>query len=87
MFKGIDSKKVLITGAAQGIGLAVAKRFAEEGASVFIVDRVDTALMAKALEEIRRVAKHPEAFIDGYRADVSKEEAVDEAAPFSKRRD
>jgi glucose 1-dehydrogenase len=79
MFKGIDSKKVLVTGAAQGIGLAVAKRFAEEGASVFVVDRIDIALMAKALEEIRRVAKDPKAFIDGYQADVSKEEAVDEA--------
>ena len=41
MLKGIESKRVLVTGAAQGIGLAVAKRFAEEGASVFVVDRVD----------------------------------------------
>ena len=46
MLKGIESKNVLVTGAAQGIGFAVAKRFAEEGASVFIVDRVENAQMA-----------------------------------------
>ena len=76
MLKGIESKNVLVTGAAQGIGLAVAKRFAEEGASVFIVDRVETTQMASALEEIRSVAKNSKALIDGYRADVSKEAAV-----------
>jgi NAD(P)-dependent dehydrogenase (short-subunit alcohol dehydrogenase family) len=57
MVKGIESKNVLVTGAAQGIGFAVARRFAEEGASVFIVDRAETAQMAAALENIRSVAK------------------------------
>jgi|ERR1700733_10852170 len=79
MLKGIESKNVLVTGAAQGIGFAVAKRFAEEGASVFIVDRVETAQMAAALEKIRRVAKSHKALIAGHRADISNEAAVDEA--------
>ena len=79
MLKGIESKNVLVTGAAQGIGFAVAKRFAEEGASVFIVDRVETAQMAAALEMIRSVAKGRKALIAGHRADISDEAAVNEA--------
>src|ERR1700751_3675367 len=79
MLKGIESKNVLVTGAAQGIGFAVAKRFAEEGASVFVVDRVETAQMAAALEKIRSVAKSRKALIAGHRADISNEMAVDEA--------
>jgi len=79
MLKGIESKNVLVTGAAQGIGFAVAKRVAEEGASVFIVDRVETAQMAAALEKIRSVAKSRKALIAGHRADISDEVAVGEA--------
>jgi glucose 1-dehydrogenase len=36
--KGIDKKRVLVTGAAQGIGRAVAERFLSEGASVLLTD-------------------------------------------------
>src|ERR1700741_2518431 len=79
MLKGIESKNALVTGAAQGIGFAVAKRFAEEGASVFIVDRVENAQMAAALEKIRSVAKSRKALIAGHRADISDEAAVNEA--------
>jgi glucose 1-dehydrogenase len=79
MLKGIESKNVLVTGAAQGIEFAVARRFAEEGASVFIVDRVETAQMAAALEKIRTVAKSRKALIAGHRADIANEAAVDEA--------
>jgi glucose 1-dehydrogenase len=79
MVQGIESKNVLVTGAAQGIGFAVARRFAEEGASVFIVDRAETAQMAAALENIRSVAKNRKALIAGHQADISNEAAVDEA--------
>jgi glucose 1-dehydrogenase len=79
MLKGIESKNVLVTGAAQGIGLAVAKRFAEEGASVFIIDQVETAQMAAALEKIRSVATSRKALIAGHQADISNEVAVNEA--------
>lgn len=34
-------KRVLITGAARGIGYAIAKHFAEQGAELFLVDRRD----------------------------------------------
>lgn len=34
----MDDKKVLVTGAARGIGQAIALRFAEEGANLALCD-------------------------------------------------
>ena len=44
MEKRFEGKVVIITGAAGGIGLAAAKRFADEGARVTAVDLAGTAL-------------------------------------------
>src|SRR5215469_15333730 len=79
MFKEIESKNVLVTGAAQGIGLAVAKRFAAEGASVFIVDKVEPDLLRKALDEIRACSNRASALFDGCQADVAKEASIEQA--------
>ncbi len=42
--RGLEGKRVLITGGAQGIGAATAVRFMEEGARVFVLDCDDSAL-------------------------------------------
>jgi NAD(P)-dependent dehydrogenase (short-subunit alcohol dehydrogenase family) len=45
-----DGKAVLVTGAAKGIGKAVAALFAQRGARVALLDRDDAALQASARE-------------------------------------
>lgn len=41
----LTGKRILVTGAAQGIGLAMVRAFLDEGAGVFLIDR-DEALLA-----------------------------------------
>ncbi len=41
--RGLQGKRVLITGAAGGIGTATAARFLEEGARVVVLDRDEAA--------------------------------------------
>ena len=48
----LSGKVAIITGAAQGIGRAIATRLAEEGAKVAIAD-INDAVAAKTAEEIR----------------------------------
>jgi NAD(P)-dependent dehydrogenase (short-subunit alcohol dehydrogenase family) len=59
-----ENKVVVVTGGTTGIGLATAKAFAEEGASVFITGRRQEALDAAVREIGGKVT--------GVRADMSK---------------
>jgi glucose 1-dehydrogenase len=73
--RGLKGKRVLITGAATGIGRATAIRFAEEGASVAVNFIGDPEPAEALVEELTNI------FPDGGHvlapADVSDEDAVD----------
>jgi len=60
----LEGKIALVTGGTSGIGLATAKRFASEGAYVFITGRREAELAAAAKE----IGKN----VTGVRGDVSK---------------
>ena len=48
-FQSAEGKRVVITGAAQGIGLAIAETFLAEGASLFLIDRDGDLLANEAV--------------------------------------
>ncbi|MBB4566710.1 SDR family oxidoreductase [Rhizobium leucaenae] len=52
MSNRLSGKRILITGAAQGIGLAIAKACAAEGASLFLID-MDGALLTREAEALK----------------------------------
>ncbi|MFE7118293.1 SDR family NAD(P)-dependent oxidoreductase [Streptomyces sp. NPDC057654] len=52
----LDNKTALVTGASSGIGLAIARRFAAEGATVYLTGRRKAALDA-AVEQVGAVAQ------------------------------
>jgi rhamnulose-1-phosphate aldolase/alcohol dehydrogenase len=74
--KELASKIVLVTGAASGIGRAVAERFAEEGAHVVVTD-VDVALAEEVAQSI--VAKHGMRRAIAMKLDVADEHDVEHA--------
>jgi NAD(P)-dependent dehydrogenase (short-subunit alcohol dehydrogenase family) len=45
--RGINKKRVLVTGAIQGIGRAVAERFLSEGASILVTDAMQRTSPAR----------------------------------------
>ncbi len=67
--KKLEGKVAVVTGANSGIGLATAKRFADEGAYVFITGRRQNELDA-AVKQIGRN-------VTGVQGDVSKLEDLD----------
>ncbi len=73
----LDDKLALVTGSTAGIGLAIAKTLAAEGARVVVngrgQSRVDEALAA-----IR--AEHPDARLEGFAGDLGQAEVAAEIA-------
>ncbi|MEU9314996.1 glucose 1-dehydrogenase [Streptomyces sp. NPDC048295] len=65
----LDNKTALVTGASTGIGLAIARRFASEGATVYLTGRRKTEL-ENAVEQIGERAI-------GIRSDASKLDDLD----------
>jgi NAD(P)-dependent dehydrogenase (short-subunit alcohol dehydrogenase family) len=73
--RDLPGKVAVVTGAASGIGRAMAERFAQEGMKVVLSDIEETALRATVQELKRR-----EHDVIGVVTDVAKPEAVDELA-------
>jgi all-trans-retinol dehydrogenase (NAD+) len=69
--KHLVSKRVLITGAGSGIGLALAERFAAEGAHVVLTD-VDEARLEEAHGALRAAGRSAQS----HRLDVTDEQSV-----------
>lgn len=67
-------KSVFVTGATNGTGLAIARRFAEEGYAVFVGSRSSE----NSQEAARSIAEEYGVFAKGYQyvADISNEEGV-----------
>lgn len=68
----LDGKGAIVTGAASGIGLAIARRFAAQGASVHLVD-IDLQAAEAAAQQIGEAGSKK---MSGYGCDVSDQRQV-----------
>ncbi|WVT76678.1 SDR family oxidoreductase (plasmid) [Sinorhizobium chiapasense] len=76
----LEGKRVVITGAAQGIGLAIAETFLAEGADLFLIDR-DGGLLATEAERLRATGGKV-----GYTAaDITDADAIEQAIAAAAR--
>lgn len=76
----LEGKRVVVTGAAQGIGLAIAEAFFGEGASLFLIDR-DGDLLASEAERLRAAGGKV-----GYAtADITDADAIEQTVAAAAR--
>jgi NAD(P)-dependent dehydrogenase (short-subunit alcohol dehydrogenase family) len=73
---GVRGKRVLITGATNGIGLAAAEELARRGAQVAIVARSD----AKAADAVERIGRAGDGAVDVLKADLASQQSIRELA-------
>ena len=71
---GLRGKRILVTGGAQGIGRAIAQRFAADGARVAVNDVKDGPALAETLALLAPVEAGEHR---GFPADIADEAAVD----------
>ncbi|SEG38627.1 SDR family NAD(P)-dependent oxidoreductase [Vibrio hangzhouensis] len=69
----IEDSVVVITGGAQGLGFAMAQRFAEKGANIALID-ANAKQLVTAVNELENIAGK----VCGYAADITDEKAVKE---------
>jgi 2-keto-3-deoxy-L-fuconate dehydrogenase len=67
----LKNKKAVVTGAASGIGKAIAVLFAKQAAQVFLLDMNEETLVA-AIAEI----KNSDGIAEGYKVDVSNQQEI-----------
>lgn len=71
----LENKKALVTGSTVGIGFAIAKLLANEGATIYINGRSEERVEA-AVEAISK--SHPKAIIKGIAADLSTAKGINQ---------
>ncbi len=71
----LEQKNAVVTGAGSGLGLAVAERFAQEGADVAILD----LNIGKGTQEAERIAKATGRKVVAYPVDVANKVSVQKA--------
>jgi NAD(P)-dependent dehydrogenase (short-subunit alcohol dehydrogenase family) len=76
----LAGKRVFITGAAQGIGLAIAEAFVREAAAVFLID-MDGVLLAAEADRLRAQG----ATVGHMTADITDAKAIGEAVAQAER--
>jgi 3-oxoacyl-[acyl-carrier protein] reductase len=72
----LKGKVAIVTGGAQGIGLATARKFLEEGAIVAICD-VRKAAVDAAVDELKAIGSGLASHVEGHAVDVTRRPQID----------